>query len=104
MAQGHDLSALLDGYPALVVKGLVVASRLNRRRELTEEVMALSVAVTGALDLALNRGKGRVLEKWVEEVLSEGGEKKAKPKISERALAFFGSLPRKEGHGHGAPS
>jgi hypothetical protein len=96
VSQGHDLRQLVDGYPATVVKGLLAASRLHRRHRLAEQTLALSVAVTGALDLALNQGKGKVLEKWVKEVLPEGKEKAGRPRMSERAFSFFGSLPKRK--------
>ncbi len=96
---GHNLADLLDGYPATAVKGLVAASNLRRRRLLSEQVAAMSVAVTGALDLALNQGKGKVLERWFHEVQPDGPEQKRKPRISERAFSFFGSLPRRQAKG-----
>jgi hypothetical protein len=70
-SQGYDLETLIDGYPATVVKGLLAASRILRRRQLTEETMSMVVAVTGALDLAFNQGKGKVLEKWMREMEQE---------------------------------
>ena len=79
-----------------MVKGLLAASRLHRRHKIAEQTLALSVAVTGALDLALNQGKGKVLERWVEEVLPDGKEKGRKPRMSERAFSFFGSLPKRK--------
>lgn len=97
--RGHKLTDLLDGYPATVVKGLLSASRVLKRRQLVEHTMALAVAVTGALDLALNRGKGRVLDKWLGEMMPEEGKGRArtrKAKMSERALAVFTSMPRKK--------
>lgn len=93
---GHSLADLIDGYPATVVKGLALAARANRKQMLTETVIAMSVAVTGALDLALNQGKGRVLEKWVKDVLRDPErETKGEAKMTERAFSFFSSLPRK---------
>jgi len=96
VSQGHDLRQLADGYPASVVKGLLAASRLQRRYRLAEQTMALSVAVAGALDLALNQGKGKVLERWVEEVLPDGKETAKRPRMSDRAFSFFGSLPKRK--------
>lgn len=87
----------MDGYPATVVKGLLRASRTLRRQQLAEHAMALTVAVAGALDLTLNRGKGKVLEGWMGEMLKEETETpKKKPRMSERAFSFFTSMPRKQ--------
>lgn len=97
--RGHKLTDLLDGYPATVVKGLLSASRTLKRRQLVEHTLALTVAVAGALDLALNRGKGRVLDKWLAEMMPEEGKGQAwrrNAKMSERALAVFTSMPRKK--------
>jgi len=59
--------------------------------------MALTVAVSGALDLALNRGKGKVLEKWMEEMMTEEEKKLTrKAKMSERAFSFFTTMPRRQ--------
>ena len=100
-SQGYDLETLIDGYPATVVKGLLAASRILRRRQLTEETMSMVVAVTGALDLAFNQGKGKVLEKWMKEMEKEEEmtRQDKKPKISERAFSFFTSLPRRHARG-----
>jgi len=101
VSQGHDLDRLLDGYPALVVKGLLAASQVHNRRLLTEQVVALTVAVTGALDLALNQGKGKVLERWLEEVSGEdqGEPPLRRPKMSDRAFSFFTAMPRRDTKG-----
>jgi len=60
---------------------------------MAERAASLTVAVTGALDLALNQGKGKVLERWLEDVLRE--RKPKRPRMTDRAFAFFGSLPKK---------
>ena len=103
MSRGHDFHQVVDGYPASVVRGLLAASRLKRRYRLAEQAMALSVAVTGALDLAFNQGKGKVLENWTREVLPDEGENKQGPRMTDRAFSFFTSLPGrkapKETHG-----
>ena len=51
-----------------MVKGLVAASQVRRRHRLMEQGVSMTVAVTGGLDLALNQGKGKVLERWLKEV------------------------------------
>jgi len=95
VSQGHDFHQVVDGYPASAVKGLLAASRLKRRHQLAEQAMALSVAVTGALDLAFNQGKGKVLEHWTREVLSSEAENKKGPRMTDRALSFFTTLPKR---------
>ena len=99
--QGHDPERLLDGYPAVMVKGLLAASQACRRHRLAEHTVALTVAVTGALDLALNQGKGKVLEHWLQEVSTDGqGESsKKRPKMSDRAFSFFAAMPRRNAKG-----
>jgi len=93
---GHSLTDLLDGYPATAVKGLLEGARLNRRRLMAEQAVTLTVAITGALDLAFNQGKGRVLEKWLEGVMADGQQGDKRPRMTDRAFSFFSSLPRKE--------
>jgi hypothetical protein len=95
VSRGHDFHQVVDGYPASVVRGLLAASRLQRRYRLAEQAMALSVAVTGALDLAFNQGKGKVLERWTREVLPDEAENKKGPRMTERAFSFFTSMPRR---------
>ena len=97
MGAGHDFRQLLDGYPASVVKGLLLALRRRDRLRMVERALGLTAAVTGALDLALNQGKGKVLEQWVKEMLAEEQDKDQakRPKMSDRAFAFFTSMPRK---------
>lgn len=95
-SQGHDLYQLIDGYPALMVKGLVAASQVRSRHRLMEQGVSMTVAVTGGLDLAFNQGKGKVLERWLKEM---SGEEKSeppeeKPKLSDRAFSFFTGMPR----------
>lgn len=96
VSQGHDFHQVVDGYPASVVKGLLAASRLQRRYRLAEQAIAMSVAVTGALDLTLNKGKGKVLEHWTREVLSNEAENKKGPRMTDRAFSFFTTLPKAE--------
>jgi hypothetical protein len=98
VSQGHDLHLLVDSYPASLVKGLLSASRLQRRYHLAEQTAAFSVAVAGALDLALNQGKGKVLEVWMGEILKEetNPSQARRPRMSERAFAFFTSMPQKK--------
>jgi hypothetical protein len=95
-SQGHDLYRLIDGYPALMVKGLLSASQVRRRHLLAEQAVALTVAVTGALDLAFNQGKGKVMERWLKEMSGEEKSElpKEKPKMSDRAFSFFTGMPR----------
>jgi hypothetical protein len=95
--QGHDLDRLLDGYPTVMVKGLLAASQACRRHRLAEHTVALTVAVTGALDLALNQGKGKVLERWLQEVSNDGQDEpsRKRPKMSDRAFSFFAAMPRR---------
>jgi L-alanine-DL-glutamate epimerase-like enolase superfamily enzyme len=97
VAAGHDFHQLLDGYPASVVKGLLLALRRRDRLRMVERALGLTAAVTGALDLALNQGKGKVLEQWVKEMLAEEKDKAQakRSRMSDRAFAFFTSLPRK---------
>ncbi len=93
---GHRLEDLLDGYPATLVKGLVQGAGIYRRHLMVERAAAMTVAVAGALDMALNQGRGKVLETWVEEMVSWEPEKReGKARMTERALSFFESLPRK---------
>jgi len=87
---------VVDGYPASVVQGLLAASRLQRRYRLAEQAMSLSVAVTGALDLAFNQGKGKVLERGSKEVLPDGAETKQGPRMTDRAFSFFTSVPARK--------
>ena len=94
MSQGHDFHQVVDGYPASVVRGLLAASRLKRRYRLVEQAMTLSVAVTGALDLAFNQGKGKVLEHWTREVLPVEAENKKGARMTDRAFTFFTSMPK----------
>jgi hypothetical protein len=84
-----------------MVKGLLSASQACRRHRLAENAVALTVAVTGALDLALNQGKGKVLERWLKEVSADGqGEPPRKrPKMSDRAFSFFTAMPRRNTKG-----
>jgi hypothetical protein len=100
-SQGHDLYRLIDGYPALMVKGLVAASQVRSRHRLMEQGVSMTVAVTGALDLALNQGKGKVLERWLKEVSGEdpGEPPLRRPRMSDRAFSFFAALPRRHTKG-----
>jgi len=102
-SQGHDLYQLIDGYPALMVKGLMAASQVRSRHRSMEQGVALTVAVTGALDLAFNRGKGKVLERWLKEVSGEETSEppEERPKMSDRAFSFFTGMPRQ---GPGRPA
>jgi hypothetical protein len=79
-----------------MVKGLLAAAQVRSRHRLMEQGVSMTVAVAGGLDLALNQGKGKVLERWLKEI---SGEEKSeppekKPKMSDRAFSFFTAMTR----------
>ena len=83
-----------------MVKGLMEATQIRNRHRLMEQGVSMTVAVTGALDLAFNQGKGKVLENWLKEA---SGEEKSeppqeRPKMSDRAFSFFAGMPRRTAH------
>ena len=97
VAQGHDFHELVDVYPASLVKGLLAATRQRRRLYMAEQAMTFAMGVCGGLDLAFNKGRGKILDAWIKDILKEDlpGTKKKGPQMSDRAFAFFMSLPRK---------
>ena len=73
--RGHDYHDILDVYPLELVLQLVEAGYKNDKLEKThfqvQTAISMTVAVSQALDLAFNKGKGKVLEKYIDKMLSE---------------------------------
>jgi hypothetical protein len=72
----------------------------NRKEELKGRVLGLSVAVTNALDAAFNRGRGKILEKWLQAVDNPENNRKRegsrRSSLSPGTLAFFRGLPQSQ--------
>jgi len=64
--------------------------------------MGVLIAVSHALDLSFNRGKGKIFETWQKKLLGEtpvatsSFSKSGKKLMSERFENFLHSMPRKE--------
>ena len=95
----HDL---VNVYPLRLVTHLHQAAHLNRRSEMVLLANVVSIGVSHSLDLALDKGKGKVLERFADLMLEAAiTVKKRRPAMSERAASFFGSLPAKKAvHGN----
>jgi hypothetical protein len=103
--RGHTWENLIDGYPVSLVKNLFKAGRENDNLLHLELVTGMSIAVTNAIDLTFNKGKGKVLDGYIKALIKankklEDEEQKVIEskgvQMSRSALAFFNALPRKE--------
>jgi hypothetical protein len=72
------------------------ASMANQRQALKLAVVGQTIAVTHALDLAFNQGKGQIMEKWLTGLDGQKIEPKKRPAANQSAMAFFMSLPQRQ--------
>lgn len=67
---------------------------LNRRVEQVEYAHAVTVAVSHVMDMAFGKGKGRILDRWTDEMLNElTPEERKKRVLSEGAMQVLGQMP-----------
>jgi hypothetical protein len=99
VGRGHDYHNLLDVYPVILVRHFVKVAHENHRLELAQMVTGLSTAISHNIDLAFNKGKGKVLENFMKQLFgdqfddgtkSEGGKKE--PVVSDAVLDFFSRM------------
>jgi hypothetical protein len=79
-----------------LVLNLHRAALENQKQALKATVIGESIAITYALDLAFNKGKGEVMKQWLKAMDGEECEPKQKAPASPEVMGFFMSLPRKD--------
>jgi hypothetical protein len=104
--EGFDLDKLLWDYPIDLVLNLhqsVILNQAERRFEaLQDQAFTLSLAVLDALDKAFNRGKERILVKWLDGITKarDKSEGKKRKEIPAGTVNYFDGMPvvvRKKG-------
>lgn len=82
-----------------MVLNLLKAAYANQKQEIYQDTIVQSVAITHALDLALNKGKMKILTNFQKKLFRQVDEEKGEPKkeyFSDDAFAFFTQkMPRK---------
>ena len=83
MNRGHRLHDLVNVYPLRLVTYLHQAAHLNRRSEMVLLANVVSIGVSHSLDLALDKGRGKVLERFADLMLDAAiNVKKRRPAMS----------------------
>ena len=98
ISHNHTYENIIDGYPVVIVHNLMKAAREQDKMEHLQKVTGLTVATCHALDLAFNRGKGKVLSTYMKEINEKSVVVKEKGKkliVGEAVMGLFNSLPRK---------
>jgi len=93
--RGHSLQALLHDYPMDLVLNLLRAAEQNIRKEVLDQVEAVSLGIRDAID-----PKAGLLGKLRQVLLNPGAvpQPEAPAKISPRAMAWMQGLPVKRGN------
>jgi hypothetical protein len=102
--EGHRHKDIIDGYSYEYVIILVKAILRNRKLEAVDHAMSTLIAVSHALDMSFNKGKGRIFDSWVEKLLGKKPplatssiSKSGKKLMSEKFESFlFNEMPRKD--------
>lgn len=67
---------------------------LNRRIEQVEMAHAMTIAVSDVMDRAFGKGRGKILEKWTDEMLNElTPEERKKQVFTKQSMEILGRMP-----------
>jgi len=101
--RNHNWENIIDGYPVSVVRNLCKVGREQDNLEHLRFVTGVSIAVTNAIDLSFNKGKGKFLDSYFKEVVKSiererdwEPQKTKVPQVGKEVLALFNALPKKE--------
>lgn len=68
VARGHKLHDLLNVYPISTLNDLTTAARENHRDDHVASTNGVLSAVMQSLDSAFNKGKGKIMKKYMDKM------------------------------------
>lgn len=99
VCRGHRLDTLLNDYPISTLNAMMAAAGHNRREEIAIETQGVAAAVLHGIDCGFNKGKGKVLSKFMNSLLKRPGKSsqtKDIDDVEDTLLNFFApSVKRK---------
>jgi hypothetical protein len=97
ISRGHRLKDLKDGYTIGQVQLFCKALRLNRRREILDQAVAVSLGIRDAL------GKdGKLVQNWLQDLKEQNPPSTTSPAAAAKNLApWLNRLPVMEKKRHG---
>jgi hypothetical protein len=96
VCRGHRLETLLNDYPISTLTAMMKAASHNRREEIAIETQGVATAVLHGLDCGFNKGKGKVLTKFMKALLKKPADPKKSKDMAGVEDQLFSLLgPRK---------
>lgn len=89
MSRGHRYQDLVDGYPVGLILNFSRAARLNRRRQVMDQAVAVSLGIRDAINPA-----GKLIPVWL--AAGEESEAATTPvrRLKPATLAWFQQQPK----------
>jgi hypothetical protein len=98
VARGHCLDTLLNVYPISTLRAMIAAAGHNRREEIAIETQGEATAILHGLDCGFNKGKGKLLQKFMKQLFKKDKREKTKDiqDVEDKLFNFFApSVKRK---------
>jgi hypothetical protein len=91
VARGHRLHTLLNEYPRSTLKAMIKAAAHNRREEVAIDTQGTATSVLHGMDCAFNKGKGKLLSKFMKSLFKKDKREKTKDiaDVEDKLFGFF---------------
>ena len=97
VSRGHTIEQLLNVYPISLLRSMIKAAGHNHRENVAIHTQGTATAVLHGLDCGFNKGKGKVLQKFMKSLLKVVTPKETKSQDPDDSGSKLFSLlsPRK---------
>ena len=89
VARGHSLEILLNDYPISTLRSMIHGAWHNRREEVAIEIQGMATAVLHGLDCGFNKGKGKILSKFMKQLLKTQAKSKDMADVESKLFSLF---------------
>ena len=93
VSRGHSLHDLLDVYPISTLKAMMGGAGNNHREQVAIDTQGTATAVLHGLDCGFNKGKGKILDKFMKSLFKKQGKTKDMADVEKQLFGLF--APRK---------
>ena len=93
VCRGHRLETLLNDYPISTLRDMIKGAAHNHREEVAITTQGTATAVLHGLDCGFNKGKGKVLQKFMKALLKTETKSKDMGDVENTLFSLLG--PRK---------
>jgi hypothetical protein len=93
VARGHCLETLLNEYPISTLRDMMKAAAHNHRENMAVHTQGTSTAVLHGMDCGFNKGKGKILQKFMKALFKQETKSKDMGDVEKSLFSLLG--PRK---------